>query len=64
MRKHDLLPHHVQRLIDAKEKREVAKSMAIAEKPVNDALDAFYTAKSSFRDEVDCGEINNYMELR
>ncbi len=63
MKSYDLLPHHVQRLIDAKERREVAKSMAIAEKPVNDALDAFYMAKSSFRDEVDCGELCSWIGL-
>ena len=61
MKNYDLLPPYIQKLIDAKESREVAKSMNKAEKPVNDVLDVFYTGESSVRDDVECGELNSWM---
>lgn len=64
MKSYDLLPPYIQKLIDAKESREVAKSMNKAEKPVNDALDAFYTQQATDNtNNYDSKEINAFIEL-
>jgi len=63
MRKSEFLPTFIQQRIDERERLTQARALARQQKPVNDALDAFYHGKASFRDEVDTQELNTYMNL-
>jgi len=63
MKKYEHLPLYVQKAIDAKERRDKAKSLAWGEETARAQYDALYKGKSSLKDDADRKELNSYMEL-
>ncbi len=53
-----------QQYLDAQKRSRTAKALNEREKPVNDAMDVFYSGKASLKDDADRREINSYMEMK